>query len=64
MVVPVAVIGWVAWLVAADIGSGATFIAGASLLATVNVTVGALLHLALRWGMRSFHKTGRAANMV
>jgi hypothetical protein len=63
VVVPLAVVGWVAWLVGADIGSGSGFVVGAALLAAANVTVGVMLNAGLRSLFGSVFGSRGSANL-
>jgi hypothetical protein len=52
IVIPAAVVGWVAVLLATRVDSGLEFVLGAAALAFVNVTIGVLLFQALWLGVR------------
>jgi hypothetical protein len=61
VVVPLAVIAWVASLVLADIGSGSGFVVSAASLAAANVIVGVALNRGLRSLFGSFFRSNGPA---
>jgi hypothetical protein len=59
--IPASIVGWVAWLVVGDVGSGLRFVVAAGSLAAANVIVGVLAFQALRWIVRRTRSAGQTA---
>ena len=61
VVIPLAAIGWSAWLITTGVDSGFGFAVAAGLLGAINVTVGVLLHQVGRLSVRHALRNHRQA---